>query len=278
MSLARLVRLPNVFTATADVSVGLLVTHSAAGHASSILLSSCCLYASGMAWNDYFDRRLDAVERPNRPIPSGAVSPATAVWVAGTLMLVGIAAAFSASLAAGWHALALSALILAYDAWLKATPIGPVAMAGCRVANVLLGFGGSEAPISTRLALAGIVGVYVLGITIFARDEALRSRSIRLIVGAAVCGIAIILAAASPSSSSSQLYLLTALGLVIAHRAMQAVADPGPRPVQRFVKAAILGLIALDAALAVSLAGPIGFVILVCLLPAMILGRWLYST
>src|SRR4029453_15162741 len=33
--------------------------------------SSVCLYWAGMAANDWADRELDAVERPDRPIPSG---------------------------------------------------------------------------------------------------------------------------------------------------------------------------------------------------------------
>ncbi|WP_375373510.1 UbiA family prenyltransferase, partial [Micromonospora sp. ATA51] len=41
--------------------------------------ASVLLYWAGMAANDWADRHLDAVERPERPIPSGRVSPPAAL-------------------------------------------------------------------------------------------------------------------------------------------------------------------------------------------------------
>ena len=34
-----------------------------------LLVATATLYAGGIVFNDYFDRTLDAVERPERPIP-----------------------------------------------------------------------------------------------------------------------------------------------------------------------------------------------------------------
>ena len=42
--------------------------------------ASVCLYWAGMAANDWADRELDAVERPERPIPSGRISAARPRW------------------------------------------------------------------------------------------------------------------------------------------------------------------------------------------------------
>ena len=39
-----------------------------------LLAASAGLYAGGVVLNDYFDREVDAVERPERPIPSGRVA------------------------------------------------------------------------------------------------------------------------------------------------------------------------------------------------------------
>ena len=81
----RLLRLPTVFTALADIFLGFLLTHptlttdEGPNPLPSFLLlcaASAGLYLSGMVFNDYFDRLIDAEERPNRPIPSGAISPA----------------------------------------------------------------------------------------------------------------------------------------------------------------------------------------------------------
>ena len=46
-----------------------------AAGAAVLPLASVCLYWAGMALNDWADRDLDAVERPERPIPSGRVAP-----------------------------------------------------------------------------------------------------------------------------------------------------------------------------------------------------------
>ena len=49
------------------------------------------VYSGGMVMNDYFDRTVDAQERPGRPIPSGRVSAPVARNLAATLLLLGLA-------------------------------------------------------------------------------------------------------------------------------------------------------------------------------------------
>src|SRR5437868_8098899 len=74
---AQLVRLPNVFTALADIGLGALATHALPGAWPTVvwlLLSSACLYCGGMVWNDFFDVEQDRRERPFRPLPSGRVA------------------------------------------------------------------------------------------------------------------------------------------------------------------------------------------------------------
>ena len=72
---AQLVRLPNLPSALADVclaafalaaqpAVGRLVDGFPFGTFVLLLLSSACLYSSGMVWNDYFDLEQDRRERP----------------------------------------------------------------------------------------------------------------------------------------------------------------------------------------------------------------------
>ena len=73
----QLMRLPNVFTAAADVMMGYLVTHGTlrpASHFALLAAASCLLYLSGMILNDVFDAEVDAKERPERPIPSGRIT------------------------------------------------------------------------------------------------------------------------------------------------------------------------------------------------------------
>jgi 4-hydroxybenzoate polyprenyltransferase len=93
-----------------------------------------------MAANDWADRELDAKERPERPIPSGRVTPTAAVGLAAGLTAAGVALA---GLTGGRRALAvavpLAGLVWAYDTKLKNTAAGPAAMAACRGLDVLLG-------------------------------------------------------------------------------------------------------------------------------------------
>jgi geranylgeranylglycerol-phosphate geranylgeranyltransferase len=49
---------------------------------------------ASMAINDYYDRNIDAINEPNRPIPRGAISPRQALLYASFLTAVGFVAAF----------------------------------------------------------------------------------------------------------------------------------------------------------------------------------------
>jgi len=52
------------------------------------------LTAASMAINDYYDREIDAVNEPNRPIPSGSIKPKEALFFASILTTIGFATAY----------------------------------------------------------------------------------------------------------------------------------------------------------------------------------------
>jgi 4-hydroxybenzoate polyprenyltransferase len=296
---AELVRLPNVFTALADICLGWFVTTALAGVPPwpaflLLLAASTCLYWSGMVWNDFFDLEQDRRERPFRPLPSGRVSRPAAAVLGTVLCLAGLLFAAlaggregpSGSGPAGLVVLLVLAILL-YDGWLKRTWAGPLAMGTCRFLNVLLGLtplDDAHEPGLLRVHLALVVGVYIVGVTWFARTEARTSSRPALAQAAAVLLAAGLLALAVPTwlplGSSSPLfpYLLVALAFAVGLPVSRALAVPSPPRVQAAVKQAILGLVALDAVLATAVAGSPGLVILVLLAPALYLGRWLYST
>jgi geranylgeranylglycerol-phosphate geranylgeranyltransferase len=56
--------------------------------------SMAFIASAGFAINDYFDRESDAVIKPKRPIPSGALSYKQAVAVSGVLFALGLALSF----------------------------------------------------------------------------------------------------------------------------------------------------------------------------------------
>jgi geranylgeranylglycerol-phosphate geranylgeranyltransferase len=82
-------------------------------------LTGFTLTGAAMVINDYFDREIDAINEPGRPIPSGAVKPGEAVAYSLLLGLVGLVAAFRTG--SGVFAVALFSwvLMMAYSAWGK---------------------------------------------------------------------------------------------------------------------------------------------------------------
>src|SRR5437868_3959380 len=145
LPLARLLRLPNVFTAFADIGLGLCATaalspsavdDSFAWKAALLLAASGMLYTAGMVWNDYFDLAEDKRDRPFRPLASGRISVRTAVVIGTVLLAGGWACAAATGRTAALVGLGLVAAVLAYDARVKRTSAGPVGMALCRFLNV----------------------------------------------------------------------------------------------------------------------------------------------
>jgi 4-hydroxybenzoate polyprenyltransferase len=297
---AQLLRLPNVFTAVADICLGWLAALAAGAPLALwpsfafLMCASAALYSAGMVWNDFFDIEQDQRERPFRPLPSRRITRGGAARLGTALLGAGVACA---ALAGWFNALAQSSTvviagflvvaILFYDAWLKRTWFGPVAMGSCRFLNVLLGLTiaeGTSLRWPARIYVASVIGLYIVGVTWFARTEARTSKKAQLAGGASVMAAALVLALATPlwsvGGTSSVLfpYLLVGVGFLVGIPAAQAIAEPVPARVQLAVKRALVGLVVLDAVLATALCGTVGLVILVLLLPVLYLGRWIYST
>ena len=112
----------------------------------------------------------------------------TAAFVGWTMLTSGVLAASITSYIArdgrpAMVAAGLAACIVFYDGVFKRTPLAPLAMGTCRMLNVLLGM--SLGPLATEVAtpyvrwgtaaawlIAGGIGIYIVGVTIFARTEA----------------------------------------------------------------------------------------------------------
>jgi 4-hydroxybenzoate polyprenyltransferase len=297
---AQLVRLPNTFTAMADICLGGLATGMLLNRWPvfvCLLLASTLLYWSGMIWNDFFDLSEDRRDRPSRPLASGRVSLRGAIWLGVGCLLGGVLLAALADLLAGserwislWIAVALVIVIFAYDSLGKQTWAGPFLMGGCRLLNVLLGLTilGSWPPAWGWL-LAIIVGTYIAGVTWLARTETALSSKPMLIGAAIVILISLLLALTVPALAleitaadfqPSMLFtpLLAAFGASLGLAVLRAIRHPVPGQVQSAIKRAILGLVVLDALLASAFVGSAGLLLILLLLPGLVLGRWLYST
>jgi geranylgeranylglycerol-phosphate geranylgeranyltransferase len=73
-------------------------------------LTGFFLTGAAMAINDYYDRKIDAINEPNRPIPSGAISPKEALTLSFIFTFVGLAIAFLTGQAPNWQCLAIASV------------------------------------------------------------------------------------------------------------------------------------------------------------------------
>lgn len=307
----QLVRLPTVFTAMADILLGYSLTHRYIVGPDGwdnpqkffgLLIASCCLYLSGMVFNDVFDRKRDAAERPGRPIPSGRVSVKSAVVLGAVLMVCGLVAAAMVTRISLQVAGILVLAILSYDGLLKQTPLAPLAMGSCRFLNVLLGASDQlfwvppGLLVRPQLAAAIGLGIYIVGVTVFARTEAKTSSRWQLgfaqllfNLGIVVLGVLMIswpVWSWPPRGNGPvALAMLAVIGFTLNRRALSALVDPSPQNVQVTVKLLLLSYVMLDATIVfwkMTDSGPFGtghaLVAAALILPAMLLARFIPMT
>ena len=278
----RLVRIPNVVIAVADVVAGYLYAGGQARDGLLLLvltLASACLYAGGAALNDVCDAEQDLRERPERPIPSGRIARRTALRLAVGLLVMGIALAGTVSARAGAISLLLVLSIVLYDSVLKSTPTAPGLMGLCRALNLSLGM--SLAPVvwtTGHILPLGLMGLYVTSVTIYARTEAGKSSRVRLIgatLGVCIAVVGLVGLRFVVIGVHDEYLLLVALLIVlIGYRGFRAVAQRNPDRVQQAVKTFVLSIVIFDACLTWSARGLVaGLSIGALLVPTMLLGR-----
>ncbi|MEU6973472.1 SCO3242 family prenyltransferase [Kitasatospora aureofaciens] len=250
--LAELVRAPAALTVLGDTLTGAAAAGRGHGlRAVRLAAASTCLYWAGMALNDYADRHVDAEERPDRPIPSGRVSPGTALATASVLTGAGLA------LAAGRRtlpiAVPLAAAVWAYDLKLKNTPFGPAAMATTRGLDVLMGAGTSRwrgaAP------SAAVIACHTYTVTLVSRQETYGATA-SLPAGALAATTALSLGAAGlcppvvdPARRATSTALLGGYLLAAGAAQLAAIVRPDAAHLRRAVGAGIHAMIPLQAAL-----------------------------
>jgi 4-hydroxybenzoate polyprenyltransferase len=293
----QLVRLPNLFTAAADSLAGwLLVGGSLAEPRGwlALTLASVGIYAGGVVLNDVFDAEVDRRERPERPIPSGRVSRGGAAALGIALQALGMLLAVASGTR---HGATLAALlvgcVLAYDAGLKHTPLGPEVMGACRGLNLLLG-----ASLSTQLGgplvwtAAGAYALFVTGITWISRSEVdagpwknvLAGFVLQNVAVLGLVGVCVGMASAGGQETASGLApggvaVLLAIGLRVDARTIRAIRTPSPDLVRLAVKAGILSLVWLHVGLVLAARGPMPAVAVGLLsVPANLAARWIYAT
>jgi hypothetical protein len=175
----RLGRISNLPTVTSNVLAA--VALSGGGEPISIAVACIALslmYVAGMFLNDAFDRTIDALERPDRPIPSGEVTAAEVFAAGFALLAFGVLGISGLAFAtgAGWQPIAsvcgLAIAIVFYDMHHKRNPLAPFVMGLCRVGVYTTAALATGASLGTSL-LVGCGGLlaYLIGLTYVARQE-----------------------------------------------------------------------------------------------------------
>lgn len=286
-TLAELVRAPAALSVPGDVVAGAGAADVLDRRTAGLAAASVCLYWAGMAANDWADRDLDAVERPDRPIPSGRVTAPTALGIAAGLTAAGLAIAGAAG---GRRALAvaapLAAAVWAYDLKAKNTGAGPVAMAACRALDVLLG--ASTGRVTRALPAALTVGVHTYTVTALSRGEV--GGSSRRVAGTTLATTAVVAGAAGAAAGQGRsargpaTVVATVLAADYARRygaaQLRVLAEPTAAPtVRAAVGAGIMSLPALQGALTARSGAPLVGALVAAAAPVgRALARWISPT
>lgn len=266
-----LLRPANVVTALADVLAGFAVARLADRAALPwLLLATAALYAGGVVLNDFFDRDLDRVERPERPIPSGRVPAGRALALGVLLLAAGAGAAFAAGPVAGAVASAIAALVFLYDAWgRRHDAIAPVNMGLCRALNLLLGIAASPPALAASWPLGCVPFLYIAAVTMVSRGEVRgggrgAAGTALLFLGVAWLALVFVAARTSPAGAAGALsgrwpalLLAAVLGWRVIPPFWRARRTPAPSVARRAVKRGVLSLVILDATIGAAYAGPV---------------------
>ncbi len=187
-----LMRPANVITALTDVLAGLAIVEFTFGTLDYqfwpvlfLGISTMCLYAGGVVFNDIFDQELDSTERPERALPSGRIRRMEALFGGIVLLALGIFFAFWQSRLSGIISIVITLLALFYDYKGKHMRIfGPINMGLCRAYNLMLGMSVYELGVLEHYYLILIPLIYIAAITLVSRGEVHGSRPITLWFGA----------------------------------------------------------------------------------------------
>ena len=180
-SFLALTRPANVVTAFSDILAGVAIAgifttdhlYSFWNLVILLLISTAGLYAGGIVFNDYFDRQVDKIERPERLIPSGEISAKEAKYFGVFLFLIAIIVAFQVNATSGLVATTITILAVIYDRFSKHHKIlGPLNMGFCRGLNLVLGMSILPATLSSDLVFMGLLPViFISAITLTSQGE-----------------------------------------------------------------------------------------------------------
>jgi UbiA prenyltransferase family len=175
-TLLRLGRISNLPTVWTNVLAGSVVAGGGQHprEIAMIVTAMTAFYVGGMYLNDFFDREIDARDRPGRPIDAGEIRAGSVLLIGFGLLAAGIALMISFGPSAMLCGILLACVIVLYDVWHKGNALSPVVMGSCR-ALIYIGTGVAVTGGVSNATIIGAVALafHVAGITYAAKQESL---------------------------------------------------------------------------------------------------------
>jgi geranylgeranylglycerol-phosphate geranylgeranyltransferase len=222
------------------MGVGVLVGVVIAGGLRSIIpleylafafVTGFTLTGSAMVINDYFDREIDAVNEPSRPIPSGDVKPNEAIAYSLLLSVIGLATAYLTSIPNLALAVFSWLVMMVYSAWGKRTGLPGNLMVSTCIALPFVYGGAIAGNVSTSMLFSALAFLSNTGREVtkgIVDTEGDASRGVKTIAVAYGVNKAAYLASAFYLVASAASILPLLLGLVsIWYLPFVAVTDAG---------------------------------------------------
>ncbi len=283
-----LMRPANIITAHADILVGVAAS-GVIGLSSEIpqqeavpefwflallglLLATTGLYGGGVVFNDVFDAKLDAQERPERAIPSGRVKRQEAGLLGGLLLAIGVLSAFQISSLSGLLACLISGAVLLYNGFSKHHAFwGPLNMGVCRGANLLLGISIFPPKVFELWFLALLPIIYIAAITLISRGEVHGGDKKNGFL--AVAMVCLVIVGTLLLGVLEKYQVLIALPFILLFTArvlppfVRAAREPEPEKIRTAVMTGVLSLILFDAMVAAGFSGWIYGLLVLLLYP-----------
>jgi geranylgeranylglycerol-phosphate geranylgeranyltransferase len=224
-------------------------------------LTGFTLSGASMTINDYYDREIDAVNEPKRPIPSGRIAPKNAVFYSIMLSIIGLVLSWQISIEAFIIAILAWGIMMTYSMWGKKTGfIGNLMVSTCIALPFVYGgllTGKIWTPLSFSLIafLSNTGREITKGIVDINGDKSAGIETIAVTKGPSIAAkIAVLFFVSAVMSSIIPVYLnfvsywyipfviLTDIGLIIS--SYQILKDPS-RKTSRDIKTRILYLMLL---------------------------------
>ncbi|QRR03634.1 UbiA-like protein EboC [Dyadobacter sandarakinus] len=276
----QLTRPANLVTAVSDILAGLAIAQFTFSdfNPALLVLSTLGLYGGGVVMNDVFDARLDAVERPERPIPSGRVPLPSAATMGIVLLLAGIGAAALFSINSGMIAVVVAMLTILYNRFAKHHVfLGPLTMGLCRGGNLILGMSAVPESFDRYGWIALLPIAYIFAITLISQDEVHGGKRRTLYIAALLYLLVLISQLLIAHGLGN---LLFALPFVLLHAWLigrplwNAVQNPIGPLIGKAVKAGVISLIVMNASWCMAFGyWPLAFAVLALLPLSIGLGK-----